>query len=154
MKYNWTEIFKNKSDEELYNIWLGKSLMGSEVIEFARIELERRNFNFKNLNKHLLKWELENLIEEEKSYTSPVFRLIRSREYIVMGFIGLLTTIIALVSLISYYFFHKPIGDLTGTSLALVTGTAFTIIGFFNYKRKRKREQFREKRIKELINKL
>lgn len=154
MKYNWTEIFKNKSDEELYNIWLGKSLMGSEVIEFARIELERRNFNFKNLNKHLLKWELENLIEEEKSYTSPVFRLIRSREYIVMGFIGLLTTIIALVSLISYYFFHKPIGDLTGTSLALVTGTAFTIIGFFNYKRKRKREQFREKRIKELISKL
>lgn len=154
MKYNWPEIFKNKSDKELYNIWLGKSLMGSEVIEFARIELERRNFNFKNLNKHLLKWELENLIEEEKSYTSPVFRLIRSREYIVMGFIGLLTTIIALVSLISYYFFHKPIGDLTGTSLALVTGTAFTIIGFFNYKRKRKREQFREKRIKELISKL
>lgn len=154
MKYNWPEIFKNKSDKELYNIWLGKSLMGSEVIEFARIELERRNFNFKNLDKHLLKWELENLIEEEKSYTSPVFRLIRSREYIVMGFIGLLTTIIALVSLISYYFFHKPIGDLTGTSLALVTGTAFTIIGFFNYKRKRKREQFREKRIKELISKL
>lgn len=154
MKYNWPEIFKNKSDKELYNIFLGKSLMGSEVVKFARIELERRNFNFENQDKHLLKCELENLIEEEKSYTTPVFRSIRSWEYIIMGFVGLLITIIALVSLISYYISHKPIGDLTGTSLALVTGTAFTIIGFFNYKRKRKREQFREKRIKELLNKL
>ena len=154
MKYNWPEIFKNKSDKELYNIYLGKSLLGVEVVKFARIELESRNFNFENLDKHLLKWELENLIEEEKQYIVPVFHLTRSWEYLFMGFIGLIITIIALVSLISYYVFHKPIGDLTATSLALAMGTAFTIIGFFKYKRKRKREQFREKRIKELISKL
>ncbi len=154
MGYNWTEIFKKKTNKELYKIYLGKSSLGSEVEEFARIELESRNFNFKNLDKQRQKWELENLIEEEKSYSTGLFRPTRSKEFIIMGFIGLVTTIIILISLLRYYFLHKPIGDLTAAFFALIIGIIFTTIGFFNYPRKRKKEQFRETRIKELIKKL
>jgi hypothetical protein len=51
MEYNWTEIFKNKTDRDLYDIYLGQTSLNSEQRDFARIELENRNFNFGNLAK-------------------------------------------------------------------------------------------------------
>ena len=155
MEYNWSEIFKNKTSRELYNIYLGNSSLGSEVIEFARIELKNRNFDFENQDKQRQKWELENLIEEERSYSYPLFPSIKAWQYIFMGFFGLLFTSIALISIIIHLTIsHNPNYDMTAAILALVFGTAFTLIGFTNYKKKRKREQFRDKRIKELINKI
>ena len=155
MTYNWKEIFKNKTNKELYDIYLGNSSLGSDVIEFARIELENRKFNFQNLNKQKQKWELENLIEEEKSYSNPIFPSIKAWQYLVMGFIGLLFASISLISLIFHFTNgHNPNYDLTATILALLFGCAFSLIGFINSKKKRKREQFREKRIKELIKEI
>ena len=155
MTYNWKEIFKNKTNKELYDIYLGNSLLDSDVVEFARIELENRNFNFQNLNKQKQKWELENLIEEEKSYSYPIFPSIKSWQLLFMGYIGLLFASIALISLIFHFSFgQNPNYDLTATIMALLFGCAFSVIGFINSKKKRKREQFRENRIKELIKKL
>ena len=154
MAYNWKEIFKNKTDKELYDIYLGNSSLGSDVMEFARIELGNRNFNFQNLDKHSQKWELENLIEEERSYSSPLFPSIKAWQYLFMGSFGLLFASIALISLIIHFTNgQNPNYDLTSTILALLFGSAFSLIGFINSKKKRRREQFREKRIKELIKK-
>jgi hypothetical protein len=154
MEYNWAEIFKNKGTRELYNIYLGKSALGSEQIEYARIELERRNFDFVNLDKQRKKWELENLIEEEKSYRSIFFRTYRSWEYLIMGIAGILITFFAVISFLRFYLFDNSIGDLTSAFFALIMGPAFLIIGFLNYNKSRKREIFREKRLRELIDKL
>ena len=154
MKYNWTEIFKNKTDKELYNIYVGESSLGSEAEEFAKLELENRNFNFKNLDKHRKKWELENLIEEEKSNSRLFFRSTRAWEYKFMAYGGLIITIIVLISIIRFFLVHKPIEDIATLIFIFIPGTIITIIGFVNYTSKKKREQYSEKRIKELIKEL
>lgn len=46
MDYNWIEIFKEKSTEELYEIYCGKSFLPDSSIPFAKTELENRNFDF------------------------------------------------------------------------------------------------------------
>lgn len=154
MEYNWKEIFKNKSDRELYSIYLGKSMLGTDAKEFARIELEERNFSFDNMSKQRRKWELENLIEEEKSYSYLFFRSTRSWEYLMMGCFGLFIGVIALISLLRYYFFQKPLDELSGVFFALTLGVVMTIIGFYNYKTKKAREKIRKKRMEELIDEL
>ena len=155
MEYNWTEIFKNKTDRELYDIYLGQTSLNAEQRDFARIELENRNFNFKNLDRQRKKWELENLIEEEKSYSIPLFRSTRSWEYLILGFGGLVFAVVALFLILVYYFAdHKPITDLTATFFAFVVGSIMTVIGFLKYKSKSAKEKFREKRLKELIKEL
>jgi len=155
MEYNWTEIFSNKTDRELYDIYLGRTSLNSEQRDFARKELENRKFDFKNLDRQRKKWELENLIEEEKSYSIPLFRSTRSWEYLIIGFGGLVLAVIALFLIIVYFFAdHKPITDLTATFLAFIIGSVMTVIGFLKYKSKSSKEKFREKRLKELIKEL
>jgi len=154
MDYNWTEIFKNKTTRELYDIYLGKSTLGPEQIEYARKELESRNFDFVNLDKQRKKWELERLIEEEKSTYFGPFRSPRSWEYLIMVFGGLLTILITLISLLQYYINHKPIGDTTSAFFGLIFGVAFVLVGFLNFRKSRKREAFRKKRQRELIDEL
>lgn len=154
MEYNWTEIFKNKSTRELYNIYLGKSALGSEQREYARVELENRNFDFENPDKQRSKWELENLIEEEKSYNNIFFRSHRSWEYLIMGVAGLVFTLIPLIIILRYYISAKQTQDLEGAFFALIIGVAFTVTGFLNYRKKKAREIFRKNRLRELIDKL
>ncbi len=155
MDYNWPEIFKNKTTKELYDIYLGKSTLGPEQIEYARIELESRNFDFNNLDKQKQKWELERLIEEEKSSNDfGFFRSPRSWEYLIMGFGGLVFAALSLIALLQHYIYHKAIGDTTSAFFGLIFGVAFVLVGFLNFKKSRKKEEFRKKRLRELIDKL
>jgi len=96
MKYNLTEIFKNKTNCELYGIYLGQTSLSTEQRDYARVELENRNFNFKNMDKQSYKWDLENLIKAEKSFSIPLFRSIRSWAYLFIGYGWLVIAIIAL----------------------------------------------------------
>jgi hypothetical protein len=155
MEYNWKEIFKNKTDRELYDIYLGRTSLNSEQREFAGIELENRNFNFENLDRQRKKWELEHLIEEEKSYSMALFSRTRSWEYLILGFGGLVIAVTTLFLIIANYLAeYKPITALTATFFAFVVGSILTVIGFLQYKSKRSKEKFREKRLKELIKEL
>lgn len=155
MEYNWAEIFKNKTDRELYNIYLGRTSLNSEQKDFARIELEKRNFDFTNLDRQRKKWELENLIEEEKSYSKLLFRSYRSSEYLIMGIVGLVIAIISLFFIIDQYFVdHIPIADITNLFLLFIVSFILTVNGFLQYKLKSSKEKSREERLKELINEL
>ena len=49
MTYDWKEIFKNKTTRELYDIYSGKSALPEEPVQFAKEELDKRNFDFKNI---------------------------------------------------------------------------------------------------------
>ena len=46
MDYNWEEIFRKKNDKELYKIYIGEQKLNLEAKEYAKRELEKRNFNF------------------------------------------------------------------------------------------------------------
>ena len=64
MTYNWEEIFENKSDKELYEIYCGKSLLPEIAIPFAKNELKKRNFNFDNIGLNKESFKLSSLEEE------------------------------------------------------------------------------------------
>jgi hypothetical protein len=64
MDYNWEEIFKDKTDKELYKICVGDSFLPASSIPFARKELERRNFDFKNLSIYAEGWKAMEIEEE------------------------------------------------------------------------------------------
>jgi len=64
MTYDWEEIFENKSDKELYEIYCGNSLLPEITTSFAKNELKRRNFDFSNFELHKEEWKLSRLEEE------------------------------------------------------------------------------------------
>ena len=86
MTYNWKEIFKSKSDLELYKIHIGETILNNEAKEFAEEELKSRDFDFNNLEKHKRKWELERLIEEDR-YESKNYYLgiSNSMQYLILS---------------------------------------------------------------------
>ena len=65
MGYDWEKIFENKTNKELYDIVIGKVVLSKDAIHIAKQELERRNFDFDNMEANKAAWEISNLIEEE-----------------------------------------------------------------------------------------
>jgi len=51
MGYNWEKIFKEKDEKELLRIYAGKSLLDYEAGIYAGLELKKRNFDFKKIEK-------------------------------------------------------------------------------------------------------
>jgi len=65
MDYDWQQIFKSKTNKELYDIVKGKVVLSESAVKFAKLELEKRNFDFNNMEANKKGWKLSNLIEEE-----------------------------------------------------------------------------------------
>jgi len=65
MDYDWERIFESKTNKELYDIVVGKVVLSNDAILYARQELDRRNFDFNNMEVNNAAWQLSNLIEEE-----------------------------------------------------------------------------------------
>ncbi len=66
MRYNWEEIFKTTSSEDLYRIYKGYSLKPKEAIPFAKKELERRGFDFNDMDNNKKRWQLINALEDKE----------------------------------------------------------------------------------------
>lgn len=73
MEYNWEEIFKKKSNKELYDIYIGKSILPQTIRPVAKKELERRKFDFENMEANRIAWELSGLVEDEIFFNSQVY---------------------------------------------------------------------------------
>jgi len=76
MNYDWEEIFKSKTNKELYDIVCGKTTLTSEAITYAKSELENRNFDFENMEANKDAWNLSSLIEE---YDYANLEILRSK---------------------------------------------------------------------------
>lgn len=68
MEYDWKEIFKTKSEQELYEIYKGDSSLPTDVIPFALNELESRGFNFDDIEYYQLLWRIKHLQEIQRYY--------------------------------------------------------------------------------------
>ena len=64
MSYDWEKIFENKTNKELYEIYSGNSFLPNETVEYARQELERRNFDFNDMEGNKSAWKLSELLRE------------------------------------------------------------------------------------------
>ncbi len=145
--YNWQEIFKSKTNSELFDIYSGKKNLSEEAKEFAGKELENRNFDFNNIEREKEKMELEILLEEEKFY-SRQFGMMASPP---MQFITIITIAIFLIIITLQYYLngqqeHSP-------SFLFVTIAIFTYF-VYRYKRAKRQTKKRQSRINEIIRKL
>lgn len=155
MDYNWVEIFRNKTDLELYKILIGKTVLNSEAKKFAKVELDRRKFNFENIKVYKDKWELERLIKERNLAANYFLRIYHGWRF------GLGVLISALVFSIVLFFhitglfqYENKIGPgLVSNIIFLCIGISFSFFGLIKYRSGRKREKYRENRINELKRK-
>lgn len=158
MTYNWEKIFKNKTDKELYEIFLGRKHLGAEAKEFAELELKSRNFNFDNIDSHKKKWTLEKLIEEERNESGAysLFRWTSNSKHSLMmaiggAFLGLLMTFDYFLDFMTKTNGSKNQYEQIGF---IIFFFAFSFFGLISYLRKRKNESKRKEKIKELISEM
>lgn len=154
--YDWEKIFKNKTDKELYSIYLGKSHLGEEARVNAKKELELRKFDFKNLKKHKKKWELEGLLEEERFEHKTYGHEYTKTKHMLLCFIGF--GVFTLVFVLNLLFDFIDIPDRPENKITRylfpILGFCITIFFYFSYRKSKNREKFREDRIKTIINEL
>jgi len=155
MSYNWTEILKNKTDKELFYIYSGQSLQDKEVRDFAELELKRRKFDFKDIDKYKAKWKLERLIKEERDNKVGFgLNISQSIQLLIMGVVGVLLTIIFVLDI--FFEFIVSTNGITYIERVffLVVSLGMTILGFVGYKQKKKTDLLRHKELTDLIEKL
>ena len=149
MDYNWQEIFKEKSNKELYDIYCGNSFLPISVLEFAKKELENRNFDFKDTKNMIMELKVEALAEE----ASRINLFLQKRPHVSLKS-GLITMLILLFLFILFSQYY----DIPIIFPILISG--FASLGFLidslitNYIRKKKfiRLEKIEKEIRSLIS--
>ena len=155
MSFNWEKKFKEKPGDELYKIYIGKTHHNSEAIEFARKELENRNVDFANIERHQKKWELEKLIQENEGSKFLFGNISSHNNYLVMT---VTCALIVILTLFDIMLDAPVLGGNEGYRLdeLLLFGFSliFMIFGLIMFKKEKKKEQIRNKRIKELIEQL
>ena len=145
MSYNWTETFKNKTEKELFYIYSGQSLLDKEAREFAELELKRRNFNFKDIDKYKAKWKLERQLQEKKDNNFGFGLIPRTFHLFFMGIIGAFMTIVFVLDLF-FKFIVSTTGELTYFEriIFITVGLGITIFGFMGYRQKKKSDLRRQ----------
>jgi len=123
-EYNWAEILSKKSNKALYTILTSHSHYTTQVRKTARNELQKRNFDFEQIEATKEKWRREKFIQHENSSYNKFYD---SRYYLGASFTFLLITILMLGLHLSK---NKPQhkGDLTE-----VTG----ILNDYSFEKKR-----------------
>ncbi len=66
MTYNWEKIFESMSSQELYKIYTGQTLKPKEAIPFAKKELDKRGFDFEDMDTNIKNWQLINALEDKE----------------------------------------------------------------------------------------
>ena len=151
MDYDWKQIFKNKTNNELYDIVIGKVVLSNNAVKFAKLELEKRNFDFSNMEANKKAWKLSNLIEEEHNaqleITGRKFSYISLKIYllIVLGFV--------LVYFYLNYYTKTTFED--GLFITYITIITFLVVlnNFIHLKQKKFHKE-RVRKIQEIKNEL
>lgn len=156
MGYDWKKICRTKTDKELYLIYLGQKNLSEDAQISAEEELKDRGFDFDNVGKHQKKWELEKLIEEERDAKSLFsFGIQSSKHFLITGIGGLLMS--SLIILDYFFGFMNSEGPVLKESEIYIFSfltLGMSAVGFIGYHNKRKREKYRESKMKELIEQL
>lgn len=73
MTYTWDNIYKQKTDRELFAIYVkGAIAEKNKVAEY----LTKRGFDFENVQKYKDEWELEKLIKEYQTWKTGIYEQI------------------------------------------------------------------------------
>lgn len=151
MDYDWKKIFETKTNKELYEIYSGKTLLPNETVKYSQQELERRNFDFNNMEVNTTAWKLSNLLIEEDNAR----KVINENNAKTISYTGLYILIsvfvIIYIFLLKVFNYNIPIIYL----LILIGITVFYVL-FTNYlfNKKKQEQEDRIEKINQLIKKL
>lgn len=99
--YNWKEILSKKTDRELYQL-ITQGKLGKDVSDSARKELEKRNFNFENIESIKETWKKESQIKNDNSFINRYY----NANYYLGSSITIL--VISLIILTGFFLKDKP----------------------------------------------
>lgn len=157
MKTDWEEIYKSKTNRELYKIFLNGTYSEKTL---SRKILTERNFDFDNISRYSSEWELERLINEEKEFSNNICQKYSGWAFGVDVLAVAPIFIILMIIIITGYlvfqisgFSEKDIGN-TLVALGGAVISEFLFIWLFN-KRERTRHERAERirYLKEMIEK-
>lgn len=154
MDYNWPEIFKKKTDKELYSIYIGETTLLGEPQKYAEEELKRRKFNFNDLTSFKKKNQLNRLVEEEESLDSSFGRISPERLNMVRNGFFLFFIVCLLIFIFTWPGPSKSEPHHYNILyFAAITAVMTAILHYF-YKRELLRRKHRNKKIKALKKEL
>jgi hypothetical protein len=84
MSYDWEKIFSKKTNKELYNIYSGKTDFPKDVRSIAAKELEKRGFDFNNIEHSMAGWKLTQLYDLQKDELEKISNFLGIKEYLLM----------------------------------------------------------------------
>lgn len=151
MTYDWKKIFENKKNKELYEIYSGNSMLPKETVEYARQELERRNFDFNDIDNNKSAWKLSELIiEAERAEQVLKENQIKIIPYKILYFL--------IPAILFVYIFLLKFLDINLSIYfpIIMTGLTIWYVTFTNriYSKQREEQNDRLKRINEIKEKL
>ncbi len=152
MSYNWEEIFEKKSTKELFDIYKGKSFLSDrDASRYAKKELEKRNFDFNNIEEYNVVWEIDSLKKDESVYQTEFafnkFQFISIKRYLII-----LVSFVLLLFLFEKY--NAEIDFVLFLPYVVILISIFTLINNYIYKLQTKSQEKRLRKIKELENEL
>ena len=130
MDYDWQKIFKEKTDHELYSIYQGQSQLPKCTIEFAKNELESRNFDFDKIDQHKLSWKILGLINEEQD--SERQTTIGNRTFNPLKFFIILQVFTLVIVFLFSFFIFKDKDYLGAIAVFSILSVMLTIIFLIN----------------------
>jgi hypothetical protein len=133
MTYNWEEIFEDKSDKELYEIYCGNSLLPVMTIPFAKNELKKRNFDFENMELHNEEWKLSRL-EEEIDYLK--LEILRRTPISLKTYTIIIIALVVFAVIVSHTFDLENRALFLSMTSGIVLVTISIIIERFIYKKR------------------
>lgn len=151
MIYDWEKIFVDKTNKELYDIVTGIDYMSEEAVNYAKIELNKRNFDFENMEANRAAWELSRLVEEEDFARLEITG--RRAKHIS---IKILVLIIPLIFSIYFVLSKFPEYDFPLGVALFFSGLAIALILLNNFQaiKQKQAQNKRLERIKKLKDKL
>jgi Flp pilus assembly protein TadB len=145
MNYNWEKIFENKTDKELYEIYSGNSVLPNETAEYARQELEKRKFDFGEIEANKSAWQLSELFLEAESAQ----KLIKQNQARIIPYKSLYFLVPGIIVL--YVIFFKFLNiNLTIFFPTIMIGLTLWYVSFTNRVYAKQKEE-QNKRLEKII---
>ena len=146
MTYNWQNIYKSKTNKELYDIYIGKISLSKEAQEIAKQELERRDFDFENMAVNYKAWKVLSLNEDRKLFNLDILNQ-------NIFFISLKHYLIFVISSLTVFLALKYYQEFEGSYNELLTFLILSgIMVLLNNLMFRIQETKRKKRNREIID--
>jgi len=140
---NLTEVMKDKTTKELFDITTDNSHLDTDSKIAAQVELENRKLSLNDTVGIKSKIELETLIQEQRLHPD-------SADVKISLTAGIVTIVMTLTILL----IEKSTIGMVIATIGFIASSILTTYNFFRFRKKKRIESLRKERIYELFNEI